>query len=113
MAAALWFANSGDVVDGDDADDDGDGDDVDDDDTDKSPLESRKSNALALDDVSNVLLAFESGVVWVGDDTVGVTGAELQLIGIWHWRQSIDLLTDTGVAGNDEDFDAVPDSLVT
>lgn len=49
---ALGFANSGDVVDGDEDDDD-------DDDTDKSPLESRKSNALALVDVSSVLV-FES-----------------------------------------------------
>lgn len=69
------------MVDGDDDDNDDGGGDNDVDDTDKSPLESRKSNALPLDDVSNVLV-FESGIDWFGDDTVGVTGAELQLIGI-------------------------------
>lgn len=82
----------GDVVDDDDADD-----------IDKSPLESRKSNVLALD-ASNVL---------VFGDATGVTGAELQLIGIWHWRQSIDFVAETGVAGNDVDFDVDDESLVT
>lgn len=88
----LWLADSGEDID-------------------KSPVESRKSNALEFDELKVLVeLSIESLIDWFGD-SVGVTGAEL-LIGIWHWRQSID---ETGVVGNDVDFDVDgwAESLVT
>lgn len=82
----------------------------DDDDTVKSPVELRKSNALDADEFR---VEFDRSSDWFGD-TIGVTGAEL-VIGIWHWRQSMDVFADTGVVGNDADFDVDgwPESLVT
>lgn len=113
---AVWLAGSGDDDndDGDDDDDDDNGDNDDVDDIDKSPLELRKSNALELDVSNNVFeLSDVSFIDWFGD-AAGVTGAEL-LIGIWHWRQSIDVFAATGVVGNDVDFNVgdCAESLVT